>query len=226
MNKRIPAAAASAAVVAVTAGLGTAAAATHGSRPPSAHGSYVPSPHGSHPPSARDGGFGYTAVRKGVPDGAARFTVTSPDVRDGGTFPARAWADSFGCSGGNQPVRLSFSGAPAGTRSYAVTMFDKDAPTGSGFWHWLTWDIPAGTTALGTEPPAGSVSGTDDAGMTGYLGPCPPSGDIVHRYEITVYALDTPSLDLPATAPAAVTAVTLSGHIIGYARITATAHRG
>ncbi|WP_225850489.1 YbhB/YbcL family Raf kinase inhibitor-like protein [Streptomyces sp. HPF1205] len=170
--------------------------------------------------------YGHTRIRAGIPEGAARFAVTSPDVRDGGSFPATAWANAFGCTGGNQQVRLSWHGAPAGTRSYAVTMFDPDAPTGAGFWHWVSWDIPAADTGLDTTGvPAGAVAGTNDAGAKGYLGPCPPAGDIAHHYRITVYALDLPSLGLPADTPPTVTAFTMSGHVLGYARITATARR-
>jgi Raf kinase inhibitor-like YbhB/YbcL family protein len=169
--------------------------------------------------------YGYTAVRSAVPADAGHFSVTSPDVRDGGTFPAAFYADAFGCTAANRQVRLAWSGAPRGTQSYAVTMFDPDAPSGAGFWHWLTWDIPAGTRTLGGTPPPGAVAGTDDAGATGYLGPCPPAGDIPHRYVITVYALDVPSLDLPAATPATVTTFTMSSHITATARLTATAAR-
>ncbi|MEV5747290.1 YbhB/YbcL family Raf kinase inhibitor-like protein [Actinoallomurus sp. NPDC052308] len=172
-----------------------------------------------------DGGYGFTVIRKGVPDSATRMTLTSLDVRDGGAFPAGSWANAFGCSAGNRPLRLSWSGAPAATRSYAVTMYDPDAPSGSGFWHWLVWDIPTGDTTLGAKPPAGAVSGTNDAGGTGYLGPCPPAGDIGHRYQVTVYALNVAGLDLPADTPPAVATFTMSGHIVGYGRITATAQR-
>ncbi|MFF2818985.1 YbhB/YbcL family Raf kinase inhibitor-like protein [Kitasatospora cineracea] len=168
--------------------------------------------------------FGRVSVRSGVPVGAARFTVASPDIVNG-RFPQDHWANSFGCDGGNQPLRLAWSGAPAGTRSFAVTMFDPDAPTGSGFWHWLVWDVPATATGLGATPPAGAVTGADDAGVQGYLGPCPPVGDRPHRYRITVYALDTPSLALPAATPAAVTAFSMSGHVIGHAQTTALAAR-
>lgn len=170
--------------------------------------------------------YGHQQIREGIPQGAAHFAVTSPDVRDGGTFPAGTWANAFGCAGGNRQVRLSWHGAPAGTRSYAVTMFDPDAPSGAGFWHWVTWDIPATGTALNpAAPPAGTVTGTNDAGAEGYLGPCPPAGDITHRYRITVYALDVPTLALPAGTPPTVTAFTMSGHILGYARLTAYARR-
>ncbi|MEU8522914.1 YbhB/YbcL family Raf kinase inhibitor-like protein [Streptomyces sp. NBC_01216] len=170
-------------------------------------------------------GFGYTEIRKGVPDSAARFTVASPDLRDGEAFPADFWADAFGCTGGNRQIRLSWSGAPQATRSYAITMFDPDAPTGSGFWHWLVWDIPTTHTSLDGALPTGAVAGTGDSGKAGYLGPCPPGGDLTHHYDITVYALDVPTLDLPASTPPTVASFTMSGHVIGHARITGTARR-
>jgi Raf kinase inhibitor-like YbhB/YbcL family protein len=204
MRRTIRAAAAVAAVAAVATGVTTANADVR---------------------SEHHGGYSYSRVRGNVPDSAARFSVTSPDVRNGGTFPADAYADAFGCTSANKQIRLNWHGAPKGTRSYAVTMFDPDAPTGSGFWHWLTWDIPATASNLGSALPAGAVAGTDDAGRTGYMGPCPPAGDIAHRYRITVYALDTDSLDLPAATPPAVTRFTMSGHVIGSATLTAIASR-
>ena len=175
--------------------------------------------------SSGDHGFGYTDVRRGIPDSAVRFAVTSPQIHDGGTFPASAWASAFGCTGGNQQITLDWHGAPSAARSFAVTMFDPDAPTGSGFWHWLVWDIPAGDTELSSTLPAGAVAGTDDAGVTGYLGPCPPAGDGTHHYEITVYALNVASLGLPSTTPAALTTFSMSSHVIGYAEMTVDAKR-
>ncbi|MBL7492608.1 YbhB/YbcL family Raf kinase inhibitor-like protein [Frankia sp. AgB1.9] len=177
------------------------------------------------PSPAHTDGYGYTVVRRDIPDKAVRFLASSPDVRDGGALPASHWANGFGCDAPNQPVRLTWTGAPAGTRGYAVTMFDPDAPTGSGFWHWLIWDIPATARQLGPTPPPGAVSGTDDAGVAGYLGPCPPAGDIAHRYQLTVYALDIPTLGLPGATPPAIVAFTLSSHVLGYARITAMVQR-
>ncbi|MFJ1751945.1 YbhB/YbcL family Raf kinase inhibitor-like protein [Kitasatospora sp. NPDC088134] len=168
--------------------------------------------------------FGYSTVRSGIPAGLPRFAVSSPDLVNGG-FPKANWADSFGCDGGNRPLRLEWHGAPAATRSYAVTMFDVDAPTGSGFWHWLNWDLPATADRLDGELPPGAVAGADDAGVQGYLGPCPPVGDRPHRYRITVYALDIPSLALPAATPPAVTAFGMGGHIVGWAQVTAVAAR-
>lgn len=167
--------------------------------------------------------YGFQQVRRGIPAGAARFAVSSPTLKD--RFPASDLANGFGCTGSNARPELAWSRVPAGTRSLAVTMYDPDAPTGSGFWHWLTWDIPAGARGLGVTPPVGTVTGTNDSGAAGYIGPCPPAGDIPHRYEITVYALDVPTLSLPATVTPAVAGFTMSTHIIGYGRLTATARR-
>ncbi|MGW7422912.1 YbhB/YbcL family Raf kinase inhibitor-like protein [Streptomyces sp. NPDC054813] len=97
--------------------------------------------------------------------------------------------------------------------------------TRSGLWHWLTWDIPATDTQLGAALLTGAVAGTNDAGQTGYLGTCPPAGDITHHYRSTVYALETPSLQLPAVTPVASTEFTMSSHVLGTATITATARR-
>ncbi len=164
--------------------------------------------------------FVYHKVRQGIPAGTKTFRVTSPDLADGKPFPAAGYSSGFGCTGANQPPRLHWSGAPAGTKSYAVTMFDPDAPTGSGFWHWVNWDVQ------GADMPAsGAVQGADDAGETGYLGPCPPAGDRTHRYQVTVLALDTASLGLPAGTPPAYASFAMSGHVLAYARITATAKR-
>src|SRR5215469_2330754 len=166
--------------------------------------------------------FGFTAVRSGIPEGASHFEVTSPDLQNNRPFPQSEVANIFGCNGGNQAPRLRWSGAPAGARSFVVTMFDPDAPTGSGFWHWLTWDIPAGVTSLDGALPPGAVSGTNDAGLTGFLGPCPPPGDRTHHYRLSVFALDVSSLGLPATTRGAVVAFSMRLHILAFARLTPT----
>jgi len=106
-------------------------------------------------------------------------------------------------------------------------MFDPDAPTGSGFWHWLNWDIPARFRSLEGALPTGAVSGTNDAGLTGYLGPCPPPGDRTHRYRLSVFALDVPSLGLPhtgafSTTRGAVVAFSMRLHILAFGRLVAT----
>jgi Raf kinase inhibitor-like YbhB/YbcL family protein len=104
-----------------------------------------------------------------------------------------------GCGGKNTAPQLAWSGAPDGTKSYAITCFDPDAPTGSGYWHWLAFNIPASVTSLeagagNDESPAGGTSSMNDYGMRAYGGPCPPKGDGDHRYIFTVYALDVDRL--------------------------------
>lgn len=172
---------------------------------------------------ARTTSAGVPTVRSGIPDSAKKFDVFSPDLQDGQAMPQALWANSNGCQGGNQAPKVRWSGAPADAKSFAVTMFDADAPTGSGFWHWLAWDIPASSTDLATAP--NTISGTNDLGMTGYLGPCPPTGDGLHHYWITVLALSAPTLGLPASTPPALAAFALNRQTIGYARMTVTAQQ-
>ncbi|GIX49218.1 MAG: UPF0098 protein YbcL [Candidatus Tectimicrobiota bacterium] len=118
----------------------------------------------------------------------------------------------FGCAGGNQSPQLSWSGAPEGTKSFAITCFDPDAPTGSGFWHWVVVNIPPHVTSLekgagnpGGKLPAGALQTRTDFGKPGYGGPCPPQGDHPHRYIFTVYAVSQEKLPVDAdTSPAVV----------------------
>jgi len=166
--------------------------------------------------------FGFTAVRSGIPEDASHFNLTSPDLRNNARFPQSEIANIFGCQGGNQAPRLRWSGAPAATRSFALTMFDSDAPTGSGFWHWLAWDIPANVRSVDGPLPAAAVSGTNDAGLTGYLGPCPPPGDRTHHYKLSVFALDVASLGLPSTTRGAVLGFSMRLHILAFGRLVAT----
>ena len=134
------------------------------------------------------------------------FTLTSATL--GGQATDTEVFDGFGCACANQSPQLSWTGAPAGTESFAVTMYDPDAPTGSGWWHWVAFDIPASVHELpagaGSVAPAGfparAVQSLTDFGATGYGGPCPPEGDGPHQYVITVYALGTEHLGLDATA--------------------------
>jgi Raf kinase inhibitor-like YbhB/YbcL family protein len=117
----------------------------------------------------------------------------------------------FGCAGGNRSRHLKWSGAPAGARSFAVTCFDPDAPTGSGFWHWLVVNIPPNVTELPPgagsadgKLPAGALQTRTDFGKPGYGGPCPPEGDHPHRYLFTVFAVAKEKLDVAANTSAAV----------------------
>ncbi|AYF73121.1 YbhB/YbcL family Raf kinase inhibitor-like protein [Nocardia yunnanensis] len=159
-------------------------------------------------------------VRPVVPATAASFTVTADAA---GSFPADAYAGAFGCTAANHAPHLTWSGAPAAAKSFAVTMFDPDAPTGAGFWHWMSWDIPS--TAMDFTAGTPGVAGATDAGTAGYLGPCPPAGDTAHHYRISVLALDTPTMGLPATTTPTVASFSMGAHIIGVAHLELTAQR-
>lgn len=166
--------------------------------------------------------FAYKSIREGVPNGIARFSLISTDIRQGQPIPMQFW----GCTGPGVSPELSWSGAPAATQSYALTVYDPDAPTGSGFWHWIAWDIPTGTTLLPTGVNfAPGVNGRNDGGGFGYTGPCPPVGDVKHHYEFTILALDVARLQLPADTPPAAVGFTMRVHIIGAATLTATARQ-
>jgi Raf kinase inhibitor-like YbhB/YbcL family protein len=167
--------------------------------------------------------FGYSPVRDGVPRDAAHFHVSSPDLADHGVFPAAEV-----CTGFTTAPRLVWSGAPAGTKSFAVEMFDPQAPTGSGFSHWRVWDIPASAGTFGGQaaPPPGTVVGQNDFGDASFDGPCPPAGDVVHHYQIRVLALDTASIGLPgAGTSTAYSGFVLGRHTIGIAQMTVDAQR-
>lgn len=135
---------------------------------------------------------------------AQEFKVQSSSVLDG-HLQQNQFANVFGCSGKNLSPQVSWSGAPQGTKSYVVTMYDPDAPTGSGWWHWVLANVPGtvnelkeGADSPGGKLPAGTLQVRGDSGMPGYLGACPPEGQ-THNYVITVYAMKTDKLELPST---------------------------
>ncbi len=161
---------------------------------------------------------------------AADFTLNSPQLRNGGTMAPAQVFNGFGCNGKNISPELSWQGEPAGTKSFAVTVYDPDAPTGSGWWHWVTFNIPAdvhhlpanaGDPASGLAP-AGAVQSRTDFGRPGYGGACPPAGDAPHRYQFTIFALDTEKLPLDADASPAMVGFNLQRHALARARITVT----
>lgn len=127
------------------------------------------------------------------------------------------------CGGSNVSPDLTWSGAPESTKSYAVTCFDPDAPTGSGWWHWIAFDIATAQTSLsaGQGPDAPMRQWRNDYGYVGYGGPCPPPGP-AHRYVFTVHALDAEKLDVPDEATSAACRFTLLSHAIDSASFTAT----
>jgi len=141
------------------------------------------------------------------------FKLTSPDLPAGKPFPERFSANAFGCHAANESPALEWQGAPAGTKSFAVTMYDPFRPPVSGWWHWVVYDIPASASGLprkagdpgSPDLPAGAKQAPPDgeAPEPHYYGPCPDEGDPPHHYRITVYALSVDHLDVPPTSTAA-----------------------
>lgn len=158
---------------------------------------------------------------------AADFTLSSPDIADGKPIAERHVFNGFGCAGGNQAPALAWSGVPDGTRSLAVTAYDPDAPTGSGWWHWVVFNLPPSADGLpaGGPVPQGAVESRTDFGAPGYGGPCPPQGHGAHRYVFTVHALKVDALPLDADAPAAMVGFFLNANSLGTASLTATYQR-
>jgi Raf kinase inhibitor-like YbhB/YbcL family protein len=159
---------------------------------------------------------------------AGEFAVTSPSLSDGAAIGNKHVFAGFGCTGDNRSPALSWTGAPAEAKSFAVTVYDPDAPTGSGWWHWVVFNIPAGTTDLkegagdakGASLPAGSVQSVTDFGQPGFGGPCPPAGDKPHRYIFTVHALKLEKLPLETGASGAMVGFFLGQNTIAKASVT------
>jgi Raf kinase inhibitor-like YbhB/YbcL family protein len=151
------------------------------------------------------------------------FEVTSTDFAEGETLRNPQVSGILGSGGEDVSPQLSWSGAPEGTKSYAVTCLDPDAPTGSGFWHWAILNIPTSVTELatGAEAPEGSVALKNDGGTVGYIGAAPPAGHGPHHYHFVVHALDVERLDLDETATPAVLGFNMFFHTLGRARTIA-----
>jgi Raf kinase inhibitor-like YbhB/YbcL family protein len=152
------------------------------------------------------------------------FDLVSDDLTDGQPLDDRHAHDSVG--GANVSPHLRWSGFPAETRGFAVTCFDPDAPTGSGFWHWVLVGVPAGTTELPSGAagslPAGAFHVRNDYGQDGYGGAAPPAGDVPHRYVFAVHALDTDDLGLNPSATPAYVGFNLAFHTLARAVLRAT----
>jgi Raf kinase inhibitor-like YbhB/YbcL family protein len=159
---------------------------------------------------------------------SARTAAASTTVRNGHPLPRAQLSGIFGVPGGKDiSPQLSWSGFPAQTQSFVVSMYDPEAPTGSGFWHWIVEDIPATTTSLpknagalnSTTLPAGASQLNGDAGTPRYIGGAPPPGSGVHDYYITVTALNEPATGLGAATSGALLGFEIDSHTIARATI-------
>ncbi len=157
-----------------------------------------------------------------APFAAAAFEISSSDIAPGAKIADEQVFSGFGCTGKNVSPALKWSGAPAGTKSFALMIYDPDAPTGSGFWHWVMFDIPPAVTELpkgagdakAGKAPAGAIQSRTDFGVPGYGGPCPPQGDPAHHYHIMLFATDQAKLGLDENTTAAVVGFTLHFHTL------------
>jgi len=148
---------------------------------------------------------------------ADTFTLSSHDITTGEFMSKAQEFNGFGCTGEDLSPQLEWSGVPKGTKSFAITAYDPDAPTGSGWWHWQVVNIPLTVTSLATGAgstkkhlvPKGSMQIQNDYGSQGFGGACPPSGHGVHHYRFTIHALSVEKLELPADASGA-----LAGYMI------------
>lgn len=158
---------------------------------------------------------------------AQGFTLKSTDIN--GQLSQDQVLSGFGCKGKNISPELNWQNPPENTRSYAITVYDPDAPTGSGWWHWVVFDIPKNITSLkagagnlkNNLSPKGSIQSINDFGNAGYGGACPPGGDKPHRYIFTVYALNVEKLGVGAKSPPAMVGSFLNQHTIAKASLIA-----
>lgn len=158
----------------------------------------------------------------------SRLVLSSNDIVDGSALSNAQVLNGFGCQGGNQSPHLEWSGAPAKTKSFAITAYDPDAPTGSGWWHWIVYDIDASVNKMerdsgkevSTSMPADAKQGRNDFGYFAYGGACPPAGD-AHRYQFNLHALNIEKLPVNKDASAAMLGYFIHMHSIGTAQIEA-----
>ncbi len=173
---------------------------------------------------------GCTVVLSTSAGSAAAFDLSSPAFKPNATIAHKHVFNGFGCTGDNVSPALEWKNPPKGTKSFAVLVHDPDAPTGgAGWWHWVVYDLPAGTTSLaegagsvdGKNLPSGAKQQATDFGVPGWGGPCPPEGDKPHRYVFTAYALGVDKLDIPAGATASLVGFMVNANTLGKASLTA-----
>jgi len=160
---------------------------------------------------------------------AGAFTLSSPTIKPDSFLTEEQVFNGFGCTGKNQSPALKWAAIPQGTKSFAITVYDPDAPTGSGWWHWVVYNIPADVTEMAAgagEPtgkllPPGTVQGRTDYGTHAFGGACPPQGDKPHRYIFTVHALKIEKIEAPSDASAALIGFMINANALGKASFTA-----
>ncbi|MCD6732667.1 MAG: YbhB/YbcL family Raf kinase inhibitor-like protein [Burkholderiaceae bacterium] len=159
---------------------------------------------------------------------AFAFQLSSPDIGSRAMIGNKFVFKGFGCEGENVSPALAWKAPPAGTKSFALLVHDPDAPTGgAGWWHWVVYNLPAGTASLpqgagsadGSKLPAGAAQQKTDFGAPGWGGPCPPAGDKAHRYVFTIYALKVDKLDIPDGASASLVGFMVNANAIGKATL-------
>jgi len=157
---------------------------------------------------------------------AQEFTLSSPDIAQDRPLDSRQVFNGFGCKGGNMSPALAWKNPPPGSKSFAITVYDPDAPTGSGWWHWTVVNLPKQTTALpeaaGLKLPVGAIQGRNDFGTAEFGGACPPVGDKPHRYQFTVWALKVEKLPLDEQSSGALVGFMLNANVLAKATLTAT----
>jgi Raf kinase inhibitor-like YbhB/YbcL family protein len=159
---------------------------------------------------------------------AKDMRVQSSSWKDGEPIHDEYVFNGMGCPGQNISPEVSWDNLPKDTKSIAITIHDPDAPTGSGWWHWIVYNIPASVKSFSqgegksaeAKLPNGAVQNTTDFGTSGYGGPCPPQGDAYHHYNLTVFALNVDKLDIPANATGAMAGYYINQHMIGKATLT------
>jgi Raf kinase inhibitor-like YbhB/YbcL family protein len=167
------------------------------------------------------------ACAPGLAASSSAFTIKSPDVAEGRMLSKDQVYSGYGCTGANISPAFEWAGAPAGTKSFAFTVFDPDAPTGHGWWHWIVFDIPAAASGLpravgkSSTLPKGAREGKNDFEVGDFGGACPPVGDKPHRYEFTIHALKVERLDAPENATLKAIESLIRANEIGSARVTA-----
>ena len=177
--------------------------------------------------------LGMSVLAAGAASGKG-MKLTSPQIKNGGKIANEQVFNGFGCTGQNISPALKWSGAPAKTKSFAIMMHDPDAPTGSGWWHWVVFNIPASTTSLPKDAgdpgknlmPQGAIQSRTDFGSDGYGGPCPPKGDKPHHYHITVFAVDVDKLPDAKNDQASAALVGFDLHFHTLAKATLTGRYG